>query len=385
MRVLFTGVGAFGHVLPQLPLARAFRRQGHAVAIMVPQSMAPAFAAEDAEVLAAGADIPSILAELMRRTGVDPMTGMTLEVETEFFVGTRVDLSADESLATARAWQPDLIVHDAYDFVAPLAAAALEVPAALFMVSPAGSDADGQGGYSPEFVRAAEAAAAERYAARGLAPRPATWVLDICPPALQQDDWQAPGGWTPLRPEAHRLPDGLPAPQLRPLTERPRILVTFGTIFGDPRTLSPILRALSATGASLRATLGLTTSAGDYDVEPDTVNFEPFAPLNELLSGIDLVVGAGGAGTTISALGAGIPMVLVPQGADQFVQAERACAAGAALQLLPKAATPEAVAGAVRTVLAESSFRDGAGKIADQVAAMPSPDEVAAGLASALT
>jgi UDP:flavonoid glycosyltransferase YjiC (YdhE family) len=384
MRVLFTGVGAFGHVLPQLPLARAFRRQGHAVAIMVPKSMAPAFAAEDAEVLAAGADIPSILAELMRRTGVDPMNGMTLEVETEFFAGTRVDLSADESLAAARAWQPDLIVHDAYDLVAPLVAAALEVPAALFMVTPAGSDADGQGGYSPGFVRAAEAAAAERYAARGLVPRPARWVLDVCPPALQQDDWEAPGGWTPLRPEAHRLPDGLPAPRLRPLTVRPRILVTFGTIFGDPATLSPILRALSATGASLRVTLGLTTSAGDYDVDPDTVNFEPFAPLTELLTGIDLVVGAGGAGTTISALGAGIPMVLVPQGADQFVQAERACAAGAALQLLPKAATPEAVAGAVRTVLSESSFRDGADKIADQVAAMPSPDEVAASLASGL-
>jgi UDP:flavonoid glycosyltransferase YjiC (YdhE family) len=384
MRVLFTGVGAFGHVLPQLPLARAFRRQGHAVAIMVPQSMAPAFAAEDAEVLAAGADIPSILAELMRRTGVDPMTGMAPEVETEFFAGTRVDLSADESLAAARAWQPDLIVHDAYDLVAPLVAAALEVPAALFMVSPAGSDADGRCGYSPEFVRAAGAAAAERYAARGLAPRPARWVLDVCPPALQQDDWQAPGGWTPLRPEAHRLPGGLPAPRLRPLTERPRILVTFGTVFGDPRTLSPILRALSATGASLRVTLGLTTSVGDYDVDPDTVNFEPFAPLNELLTGIDLVVGAGGAGTTISALGAGIPMVLAPQGADQFVQAERACAAGAALQLPPNAAAAEAVADAVRTVLAESSFRDAAGKIADQVAAMPSPDEVTASLASAL-
>ena len=375
MRVLFTGVGAFGHVQPLLPLARAFRRQGHAVAIMVPQSVAPAFAAEDAEMLAAGADIPSILAELMRRTGVDPMTGMTLEVETEFFVGTRVDLSADESLAAARAWQPDLIIHDAYDLVAPLVAAALEVPAALFMVTPA---------YSPEFVRAAEAAVAERYAARGLTPRPARWVLDICPPALQQAYWQAPEGWTPLRPEAHRLPDGLPAPQLRPLGDSPRILVTFGTIFGDPRTLSPILRALSATGASLRVTLGLTTSVGDYDVDPDAVNFEPFAPLNELLTGIDLVVGAGGAGTTISALGAGIPMVLVPQGADQFVQAERAYAAGAALQLPPKAATPEAVVGAVRTVLAESSFRDGAGKIADQVAAMPSPDEVAASLASAL-
>ena len=384
MRVLFTGVGAFGHVLPQLPLARAFRRQGHAVAIMVPESMVPAFAAEDAEVLAAGAEMPAILAELLRRTGVDPMTGMTPEVETEFFAGTRVDLSADESVAAARAWQPDLIVHDAYDLVAPLVATALEVPAALFMLSPAGSDADGRCGYSPEFVRAADETVAERYAARGLVPRPARWVLDVCPPALQQDDWRAPEGWTPLRPEAHRLPDGVPAPQLRPLAGRPRILVTFGTIFGDPGTLSPILRALSATGASLRVTLGLTTSAVDYDVDPGAVNFEPFAPLNELLTGIDLVLGAGGAGTTISALGAGIPMVLVPQGADQFVQAERAGAAGAALPLPPKAATPEAVVDAVRTVLAESSYRDGAGKIAGQIAAMPSPDEVAASLASAL-
>ena len=384
MRVLFTGVGAFGHVLPQLPLARAFRRQGHAVAIMVPQSMAPAFAAEDAEMLAAGADIPSILAELMRRTGVDPMTGMTPEVETEFFAGTRVDLSADESLATARAWQPDLIVHDAYDLVAPLVAAALEVPAALFMVSPAGSDADGRCGYSPEFVRAADAVVAERYASRGLAPRPARWVLDVCPPALQQDDWQAPEGWTPLRPEAHRLPGGLPAPRLRPLGGSPRILVTFGTIFGDPRTLSPILRALSATGASLRSHSDSSPPSATTTSTPDTANFEPFAPLNELLAGIDLVVGGRRAGTTISALGAGIPMVLVPQGADQFVQAERACAAGAALQLPPKAATSEAVVAAVHTVLAESSFRDGAGKIADQVAAMPSPDEVATSLASAL-
>ena len=209
MQVLFTGVGTFGHVLP---LARAFRRQGHAVAIMVPQSMAPAFAAEDAEMLAAGADIPSILAELMRRTGVDPMTGMTPEVGTEFFAGTRVDLSADESLAAARAWQPDLIVHDAYDLVAPLVAAALEVPAALFMVGPAGSDADGRCGYSPEFVRAAEAALAERYAARGLAPRPARWVLDVSPRRCSRTTGRRPKGGRRCGRRLTAFPTGCPRP-----------------------------------------------------------------------------------------------------------------------------------------------------------------------------
>jgi UDP:flavonoid glycosyltransferase YjiC (YdhE family) len=384
MRVLFTGVPALGHVLPLLPLARAFQRQEHEVSIMVPPSMAPAFQVERAELLANGADMPSIVAELTRRTCVDPKAGLTPAIETEFFAGTRVDLSASQSLTVARAWRPDLIIHDMYDLVAPLVAAALNVPSALFMLGPTGSDVNGRCGYSPEFARAADSILAERYRARGLTPQPAKWVLDVCPPALRQDNWRVPRGWIPLRPEAHRLPDGTPTPPVQPLRGKSRILVTFGTVFADPVMLSPILRALSASGRSLRVTLGGSTSIGNYDVDDHRVNFEPFLPLHELLTGIELVVAAGGAGTTLATLGAGIPMVIVPQGADQFVYAERAAAAGAALQFLPDAVSPGAVTRAVRTVLADPSFRAGARKIAEQVSAMPPADEVAATLASAL-
>jgi UDP:flavonoid glycosyltransferase YjiC (YdhE family) len=375
MRVLCTGVPAHGHLFPLLPLARAFRRRGDAVAFLVPEALAPVFAAEDVEVLAAGPDAPTILAEVARRTGVDLLTTPTPEAEIEAFAGVRVDLAAEQSLAVAREWRPDLVVHEPYDFLGPLVAAALAVPAAVVTF---GADV------SAEFVRPAVATVASRYAARGLAWRPADHVLDTCPAALQWDDWQRPAGWLPMRPLAHRAPDGVLPNRPRPLSGSPGILVTFGTVFTDPVLLSPILRALSAMGAGLRVTLGFTAAATDFDVDHSAVVFEEFLPLDELLRGVDAVVTHGGAGTTMGTLAAGLPLVVTPQGADQSVHAGRAVAAGAAVVLAPDEVTPQSVTEAVRTVLTRPSYRANARRVADQIAALPSPDDVAATLASTL-
>jgi UDP:flavonoid glycosyltransferase YjiC (YdhE family) len=75
-------------------------------------------------------------------------------------------------------------------------------------------------------------------------------------------------------------------------------------------------------------------------------------------------------------------MVVVPQGADQFLHAERAANAGAAIQLLPDDFTPEALAQAVDTLLSTPTYRSNARRIADQIAAMPSPEEVVTTLAA---
>ena len=375
MRVLCTGVPVHGHLFPLLPLARASRRRGDAVAFLLPEPLAPAFAAEDVEVLAAGPDAPAILAEVARRTGVDLLTAPTPEAEVEAFAGVRVDLAAEQSTAVAQEWRPDLVVHDPYDFLGPLVAAALGVPAAVVTF---GADV------SAEFVRRAVATVASRYAARGLAWRPADHVLDTCPAALQWDDWRRPAGWLPMRPQAHRGPDGVEPNRPRPLSGRPGILVTFGTVFTDPVLLSPILRALAATGAGLRVTLGFTAAASDFEVDHSAVGFEEFLPLDELLRGVDAVVTHGGAGSTMGTLAAGLPLVVTPQGADQSVHAGRAVAAGAAVALAPDEVTPESVAEAVRTVLTEPSYRANARRVADQIAALPSPDDVAGTLSATL-
>ena len=377
MRILFTGVPGHGHLLPLLPLARAFeRRQTDDVAIMVPRTYVPVFAEEDMDVLPAGAENPTVIDEVIRRTGEDVRGDATRETMVEAFTTARIDLSADECLSAAREWRPDLIVHDPMDYVGQFLAAACDVPRAVHTF---GSDV------SADFIRATTERAVKDFEGRGVWWRRASWVLDICPSVLQVDGWQAPPGWLSLRPEAHRAPDTVASRTAKPLTAVPRVLLTFGTLYTNPEVLSPLLRELAARGAGLRVTTGTTTSPDDFAVDHDLVTFEDFLPYDELLKDIDVVVAHGGSGTSLGALAAGIPLVLAPQGADQGGQAERAAAAGAAILIAPEELSPGAVARAVADVLGQPGYRTSAVKVADQIAAMPSPDDVAANLASALT
>ncbi len=65
----------------------------------------------------------------------------------------------------------------------------------------------------------------------------------------------------------------------------------------------------------MRVALGVTASPADFAIDGNAVAFEGFRPYAELLDGIDLVVGHGGAGTNLGALAAGRPLALIPQGA----------------------------------------------------------------------
>jgi UDP:flavonoid glycosyltransferase YjiC (YdhE family) len=168
----------------------------------------------------------------------------------------------------------------------------------------------------------------------------------------------------------------------RPVPQRPTLLLTFGTIYGVPAVLDPILRELSALDVDLRVTLGPEGSISDFSVEPERVRFEKFAPLAQLLADVDLVVAHGGGGTTLGALASALPLVLAPQGADQFRISERVAAGGAGVQILPGPTAPRDIASAVTTVLADEHFRDNARTVARHIAAMPSPAQIVETIAS---
>jgi UDP:flavonoid glycosyltransferase YjiC (YdhE family) len=79
----------------------------------------------------------------------------------------------------------------------------------------------------------------------------------------------------------------------------------------------------------------------------------------------------------LAALGMGIPQLCLPQAADQFINAAAVARAGAGLAIPPHEVDPNAVADAVRRLLDDSAFGRHARLVADDIAAMPSPDEVA--------
>ncbi|MEV7077927.1 glycosyltransferase [Streptomyces sp. NPDC093516] len=376
MRILFSSTPQHGHLLPELPLARAFRDRGDYVAVITSASFGPLIAAEGITLLPVGPEIPQLLEEAARLAGVDDPTVPDPAVAAELFAGARIDLTADDAIATARELAPDLIVAEATDYVGPFVAASLDVPYAKLAFGPL---------IPSQFTDVFDAVAERRYKVHGLAlPKP-TWYLDPCPEALRGPDWQEPAGRLPIRPEAHRGPQTPETPTTATSGngERPKVLLSFGTHFTAPEVLRPIIDALSSK-ADLVVTLGLTATAADYGDGFDHVKFVGFTPLAELLDGIDLVVTHGGAGTTLGALSRGLPLVVVPQGADQFLQAGAVAGSRTGVAVMPPAG-PDAVVDAVVEILDSAEYRANAQHAAEQIAALPSPREVADKLATLLS
>ncbi len=185
--------------------------------------------------------------------------------------------------------------------------------------------------------------------------------LDICPPSLQEADFLATAERIALRPVPFAEPGDF---------RGPLIYLTLGTAFATPEVLTTAVRGLAALGVPLV----VATGGVPLGPQPAHVTAQAWVPQAAAISRADLVVHHGGSGTTLGALAAGVPQLVLPQGADQFANAEALLAIGAAVRLLPGELSAEAIAEQARKA---SSCQDAARAVADEIAAMPSPDEVA--------
>lgn len=75
----------------------------------------------------------------------------------------------------------------------------------------------------------------------------------------------------------------------------------------------------------------------------------------------------------IAALAHGLPMVLLPMGADQPHNAARCEDLGVAQVLDAVEATPETVSEAVSMVLTDAAYRRAAARLRDEIALLPEP------------
>ncbi|EOD63131.1 glycosyltransferase [Amycolatopsis vancoresmycina] len=185
--------------------------------------------------------------------------------------------------------------------------------------------------------------------------------LDICPPSLQDADFLATAERIPLRP----VPFAEPGEFRGPL-----IYLTLGTAFGTPEVLKTAIEGLATLGTPVV----VATGGVPVGPQPAHVTVQAWVPQAAAIAHADLVVHHGGSGTTLAALAAGVPQLVLPQGADQFANAEALLTAGAAVRLLPGELSADAVAEQARKA---SACRDAARAIAGEIAAMPSPAEVA--------
>lgn len=365
-RVLITTTPGLGHVLPLLRLGRALRECGAEVRWVVGPSRCALLAAEGFAATPGGLDERPRFAEYLRRhPEAATITGPAKRRHgyAHMFGGVAAPAMAPDLLAAAVEWRPDVVVRDAGELAAPIVAARLGVPCVVqaFGVP-----------IPRDVVAGAEAVLAPLWEEYGVPARPAdgydALYVDICPPVLDN-------GHAPPIPRRHLRPaDAAP----RVPRDRPLVYVTFGTVFNAPERLRAVVLEAAVAGADVLVTIGADGDPAALGDLPPNVTVERFVPQAEVLPRCAAVVSHGGSGTTFAALAHGVPNVLLPQGADQFENAERSAAAGAAVAFPPGSPAPGAVTDAVRRVLEDPSYAAGAAAVAADIAAMPEPAEAAA-------
>jgi MGT family glycosyltransferase len=154
------------------------------------------------------------------------------------------------------------------------------------------------------------------------------------------------------------------------------VYLTLGTVFNKPEVLRAVVSALAALEIRLLVTVGPQGDPAALGPQPANVMVERFVSQSEVLPMCAAVVSHGGSGTMLGAAGLGLPQVSLPQAADQFRNTQGLLLAGAGLGLHPDQADGAAVAEAVRKVIDDPEIRAAAGRLGQQIASMPGPDEV---------
>lgn len=168
------------------------------------------------------------------------------------------------------------------------------------------------------------------------------------------------------------MPEWLGPPHARPV-----VYVTMGTVFNESvDVFRTILDGLAGEPYEVVVTVGENGDPASLGPQPSNVHVERYIPQSSLLPHCSLLVSHAGSGAMLGALNAGVPMLALPQGADQFFNADRIVEAGVGLRLMPWEMTPEAVRECARRLIGQRSFLEAAGAHQSAIASMPTPTAV---------
>ena len=377
-RILFTCRPLSGHFEPLLPLAVAARASGHNVAFASGHPIVDR--ARGAGFTAFEAGTP----EAFRGEWAPRFPGFTTLVGdaqrrfffTEIFANLELAPRVVDLDSIMAAWQPDLVVHEIAEFAAPLVSTALGIPYVDV----------GYGSLVPRaLLEAAGAAAAPHWRAHGLEPHPLAGLfrylyVDPCPSALQNPEIADIAAVQPMRPAAGELQVTERPACFDDLPHRPTVYVTLGTIWNTDLDVFRLVIEALHDHVNLIVTVGHQNDPAALGPQPTNVIIRNYIPQHEVLPWCDAMIAHGGSGTVLGALAHGVPLLVVPQGADQWSNAERIVAAGAGQRLLRDELSAVAVRDRVMALLSEPSYRQNASNIQEEIRAMPSATAAIAGL-----
>jgi UDP:flavonoid glycosyltransferase YjiC (YdhE family) len=381
VRVLFASTRGAGHFNPLVPFIEACRRGGHDVMVAGPPPLAETVekagyrfwegeVPPEDELGAAWGRVPTVSREEAEAIVIG-----------EIFAGLNVRAMLPHLHAACAEWHPDLVLRDPAEYASALAAELSDIPHGRIGISLGASE-------EQMFRLAGPALEREQ---PGVTDRiRASPYLTLFPASLEDPE--------AIQPEhTHRFRDpataqAQPLPDWWPGDRRPLVYISFGSVTGSMPTAGALFAGVIAAAAELPARVLLTVGR-EVDIDalgaaPPNLRVEAWVPQADVLGHAGMVVSHGGSGTTLGALAAGLPLVVVPLFADQPENAQRVAAAGAGVAVWPdpdgppepirSSVDPAALREAVEMVLGDPAYGRAAGRIAAEMAALPPTDDALA-------
>ena len=375
MKILVVATPGAGHVNPMLPLIQAFLAQGDEVTVAAGEDPGGVVARTGAAFHVAGRGEMAWFRDLQARVlRGNPGDGIASErINHYFFPRLFAEVAApdmiDDVVALGTRFSPDLVVFETYALAGPLAAEVLGVPGVHHLISPM---------LPHDVTELADDAVSPMWRSldrftpgycglyRGI-------TIEVSPPSLERQSVPA-GESLAMRP--------VPSPARKFVRADPAcVYLTLGTFFGgNTEVFRTALAGLAEENIEVVVTVGADNDPAALDPIPANTRVERYVPQAALLPRCAAVIHHGGAGTMYGSLAHGLPQVVLPQGADNFVNGGLLATCGAGLSIGPEQLTPAAVRDAVRSVLTGPSYRDTALQLREEMAALSDPANVARGL-----
>ena len=250
----------------------------------------------------------------------------------------------DPVTAIARSFEPAVVLHEPLAVAGALAAAAVGVPAVLV----------------ENTLFDARTLVRETLARMGATIPAHAGVITSAPPSV------LPGRNPADRPmRAIAYGGTAPLPEL-PSTGLPLIAVSRSTVAGPGR--DRLMDRVVAAAAAVDADILLVRPPREFAAPPN-VHTTGWAPIPELLEHCAAVVHHGGAGTTLAALAAGVPQLVVNGAGDRRHNAGLIAGRGAGIALDEAQIT----ASALTRLIADDALAAAVREVRGEMAAMPAP------------
>ncbi|XKK41895.1 activator-dependent family glycosyltransferase [Nocardiopsis sp. ARC36] len=417
MRILFTTFSEKAHFIGMVPLAWALRAAGHEVRVASQPELAPTVAATGLPFVGVGTDhlLPQVISwvgrmgedmrpdfDMMGVAAAEPPSWEALragyrDVLVPLWWKVVNDPMLDDLVSFCRAWRPDLVVWEPLTFAGAIAAQACGAPHARFLWSldlfaamrvqylermgeQPGADRD-------DPLRAWLENRAARYGVgfsedlvRGRA------TLDPVPDSLgvpvPTGTRRLPLRYVPYNGRAV-VPDWLRTPPARPRVALSLGITATRRLGGHTVDVGTLLEGLADLDVEVVATLS-APEQGKLGAVPPNARLVEYVPLHALAPACDAMITHGGAGTVLTGLAHGVPQAAVPHHMyDEPLLASLVAAQGAGVVVDPARVSPDTVRESVLRLLGDPAHAGAAGRLREEMAAMPSPADVARDLVGA--